>query len=57
MIRWYWDSVMQRLGYRKVWYHPSDHGVSLGDFWSWHYRPDLPKGVYNGEKMSRRSWK
>lgn len=57
MIRWYWDMLMQRLGYRKVWYHPSDHGVSLGDFWSWHYRPDLPKGVYNGEKMSGRSWK
>ena len=54
MIRWYWDSVMQRLGYRKVWYYPV---IALGDFWVWQYRPDLPKGVYNREKMPERNWK
>lgn len=56
MIRWYWDSVMQRLRYRKVWYYPHLH-VGLGDFWEWDYRPDLPKGVYDGGKMPERSWK
>ena len=49
MIRWYWDKFMQWLGYRKVWYFPTDRGVPLGDFWVWQYRPDLPKGTYRGD--------
>lgn len=49
MIRWYWDKFMQRLGYRKVWYFPTKYGIGLGDFWTWKYRPDLPKGEYRGD--------
>ena len=46
MIRWYWEKVLQAIGYRKFWYFPSNHGVRLSDFWQWEYRPDLPKGEY-----------
>jgi len=46
MIRWYWEKLMQVIGYRKVWYFPTQHMSGLSDFWLWEYRPDIPKGVY-----------
>jgi len=46
MINWYWSKFLQYLGYRKMWYFPSNHGIALGDFSRWEYRPDLEPGEY-----------
>ena len=45
MIQYHWHKMLQRLGYRKVWYYPS-RTLPLTDFYRWHYRPDLPPAEY-----------
>lgn len=40
---------MQKLGFRKVWYFPSNHGLLMSNFWTWEYRPNIKPGVYDGE--------
>jgi hypothetical protein len=49
MIRWYFEKFMQAIGYRKFWYFPSRR-MPMSDFWIWKFRPDLPEGVYDGER-------
>ena len=49
-LDYHYHRLMQHLGFREVWYFPSHHYMMMGDFWDWEYRPDLPPGVYNGEK-------
>lgn len=47
MIRWYFEKLMQRVGYRKVWYFPSRYNMPMADFYLWEYRPDLAPGTYH----------
>jgi hypothetical protein len=40
-------AFLQRLGYRKIWYHTFDLGLGMADFWTWEFSPDLPQETYH----------
>lgn len=43
---------MQWLGYRRVFYRPSDKGIRLADFYAWQYAPKSEKRDYDeSEKL------
>ncbi len=46
MIAWLWWHGMNILGYRRVWYFPSDCGLPLGDFCRWRFAPSLDRQDY-----------
>lgn len=55
MIKYYWTSFLQYLGYRMVWYFPSRH-MPMADFYVWEYRPDISKGVYTMDNLPKRNF-
>ena len=46
MLRYFFEKLMFLIGYRKVWYYPSDKGLSIADFYKWQYCPKCKKKVY-----------
>jgi hypothetical protein len=46
MIKYYFSKFMMWLGYRKVWYFPSNKGIPMANFYSWEYHPKLEKRIY-----------
>lgn len=39
-MNYYFSKLLYFLGYRKVWYYPSDKGLGIGDFYKWEYKPN-----------------
>lgn len=51
MIHYAWRKFMRWLGYRRVLYMPSRHGLRMSDFWCWEYLPHLPPKDYTEKDM------
>ena len=56
MIKYFFESFMQLVGYRKVWYYPSKYGLPMADYSKWVFRPDLAPGVYSEFDLPKRGW-
>ena len=54
MINYYWRKFMRWLGYRRVFYRPSDKGLNMGDFWLWEYAPHTEARDYDESEWFRR---
>ena len=53
MINYYWRKFMRKLGYRRVYYRPSDKGILLGDFWMWKYAPNSEPRDYDESELHK----
>jgi hypothetical protein len=54
MINYYWRKFMRWLGYRRVFYRPSDKGLHMGDFWLWEYAPHTEERDYDESEWFRK---
>lgn len=46
MIKYAFWHFMNFVGYRRVFYFPSEKGLRMADFSRWEYAPKIPKKDY-----------